>query len=123
MKAKQLGMNPSTASGRLVKDVLFKFVSEAGHKCFQCGGGLTRETFSLEHKTPWLHTDEPVKNYFDLDNIAFSHKSCNSSAARHPHKVYKNKTERQTAYRNRRKLRDPDAIIDIRRKKYLRTGT
>lgn len=81
-KQKQLGMNPSTASGRLVKDILFKFVKEAGHKCFICSGEMTRETFSVEHKTPWLDSEDPVKLFFDLENIAFSHKSCNIGAAR-----------------------------------------
>lgn len=81
-KTEQLGMNPSTASGRLVKDLLFSMAKELGHKCFQCGGELCRETFSVEHKQPWLDSDDPVKLYFDLTNIAFSHKSCNFGAAR-----------------------------------------
>lgn len=81
-KKHQLGMNPSTASNRLVKDLLFSLAVEAGHKCFQCGGVLTRDTFSIEHKTPWLHSDDPVKTYFDLGNIGFSHLSCNIGAAR-----------------------------------------
>lgn len=81
-KAQQLGMNPSTASGRLVKDLLFKFIIDAGNKCHRCGGELTRETFSIEHIENWLDSDDPIKLYFDLSNIAFSHKSCNFSAAR-----------------------------------------
>lgn len=75
-------MNPSTASGRLVKDILFKFVTDAGYVCYQCGEPLTRETFSIEHKTPWLDSEDPIGLYFSMDNIDYSHKSCNSGAAR-----------------------------------------
>jgi hypothetical protein len=87
-KHSQLGINPSTASQRLVKDLLFKFVSDAGHVCHQCGGSLTRGDFSVEHKTPWLDSDDPVGLFFDLGNVAYSHRSCNASAARRPHKKY-----------------------------------
>lgn len=82
-KSVQLGMNPSTASARLLKDILFKFVFETGSdKCFHCGEPITRETLSIEHKTPWLDSEDPQGLFFDLENIAFSHLSCNSSAAR-----------------------------------------
>ena len=37
---------------------------------------------SIDHKTPWLHSEDPRGLFFDIDNIAFSHKSCNYSAAR-----------------------------------------
>lgn len=76
-KHKQLGMNPSTASGRLLKDLLFKYAVASGEKCFRCNEELTRETFSIEHKIPWLHSENPVELFFDLDNIAFSHLLCN----------------------------------------------
>lgn len=81
-KTLQLGMNPSTASGRLVKDLLFDFVEKSGIKCYRCNGDLTRNTFSIEHKKPWLDSENPVELFFDLGNIAFSHLSCNASAAR-----------------------------------------
>lgn len=81
-KETQLGMNPSTASHRLVKDLLFKFAVDSGHKCFRCGGELDRGTFSIEHKIPWLDSEDPVALYFDLENIAFSHNSCNVGARR-----------------------------------------
>lgn len=81
-KKSQLGMNPSTASNRLVKDVLFKLAKDAGHTCFQCKGELTRDTFSIEHKVPWLDSEDPIGLFFDLDNIAFSHLGCNVGARR-----------------------------------------
>ncbi|AZV02113.1 hypothetical protein Arno162_71 [Pectobacterium phage Arno162] len=82
-KTQQLGMNPSTASGRLVKDILFKLINELGRNvCYQCGKEMLREDFSIEHKTPWLDSDKPKELFFDLANIAFSHHSRNVSAAR-----------------------------------------
>ena len=81
-KQRQLGMNPSTAQAKLLKDILFFFVNRDEIKCFQCSGTLTRENFSIEHKVPWLHSESPRELFFDLDNIRFSHLSCNYSAAR-----------------------------------------
>lgn len=81
-KHQQLGMNAATASHRLVKDVLFSMVVKAGHACHRCGGVLTRETFSIEHKKPWLDSEDPVRLFFDLENIGFSHFSCNVGASR-----------------------------------------
>lgn len=80
-KAEQLGMNPSTASGRLVKDLLFDSISEKNF-CYHCGKAMTRENFTIEHKIPWLDSEDPVGLFFDLNNIAFSHHSCNVAAAR-----------------------------------------
>lgn len=86
-KHQQLGMNPGTASNRLVKDLLFDFVQKAGINCFQCGGPLTRDDFSIEHKVPWLDSADPVKLFFDLDNISYSHQVCNYTAVRMPYKL------------------------------------
>lgn len=82
VKQKQLGMNPSTASGRLVKDILFYFIQQNGYVCFQCNKSMSRKDFSIEHKTPWLHSLDPVGLYFDLSNISFSHLKCNVNSAR-----------------------------------------
>jgi hypothetical protein len=81
-KDTQLGMNASTASNRLVKDLLFKFATDAGNKCYRCGGDLTRDTFSIEHKQPWIDSNNPTEVFFDLGNIAFSHFLCNSKSAK-----------------------------------------
>lgn len=86
-KKNQLGMDPGTASNRLIKDLLFKMLSERGDKCFQCGLDMTRSNFSIEHKVPWLDSEDPVGLYFDLDNVAFSHRSCNVGARRQTIKV------------------------------------
>ena len=81
-KAKQLGMNPSTASHRLTKDILFMFVENSRYKCFHCGGSMSRDTFSIEHIVPWLDSENPIDLYFDLENISFSHLKCNVKNSR-----------------------------------------
>lgn len=81
-KQEQLGMNPSTASNRLVKDILFFFVQNNDIKCYHCNKEMSREDFSIEHIKPWLDSEDPVKLYFDLNNISFSHLKCNREAAR-----------------------------------------
>ena len=87
-KREQLGMNPSTASGRLVKDVLWKLIVETEQNmCYACSEEMTRETFSVEHKVPWLDSEDPVGLYFDLENISFSHKVCNYARGRNCQKA------------------------------------
>ena len=83
-KTKQLGIDPGTASNRLKKNLLFEFAKKLDmHWCYQCGAEIEDcDDFSIEHKTPWLHSEDPRGLFVDIDNIAFSHKSCNYSAAR-----------------------------------------
>lgn len=76
-------MNPSTASNRLVKDILYGLVVKTGqNECYKCSCPMTRDTFSIEHKEPWLDSENPVELYFDLGNISFSHFKCNVGARR-----------------------------------------
>lgn len=82
-KQEQLGMNPSTAQQRLVKDILYSLVVKTDqNNCFLCGSLMTRETFSIEHKEHWLDSEDPISKFFSLDNISFSHLSCNVGAKR-----------------------------------------
>lgn len=83
-KTEQLGMNPSTAQNRLKKDILFSLIKKLDlHLCYQCKKKINSvEELSIEHKVPWLDSDNPKELFFDLDNIAFSHLKCNISAAR-----------------------------------------
>lgn len=82
-KAKQLGMNPSTASHRLVKDTMWRLIGASGmNQCYRCGVEMTRETFSIEHKEAWLDSEDPLGLYFDQSNIAFSHLRCNIQDSR-----------------------------------------
>jgi len=83
-KTKQLRMNPSTASNRLKKLLLYNFAKRLRiNWCYQCGAEIKYASkMTVEHKTPWLDSSDPAGNFFDLDNIAFSHASCNYAAAR-----------------------------------------
>ena len=81
-KTKQLGMHYSTAQHRLRKRILFMLVQRLKlDNCFQCKNLIVDiDDLSIDHKKPWL--DEDTRLFWDMGNIAFSHRSCNSSAAR-----------------------------------------
>lgn len=83
-KAKQLGMPQGTAANRLRKSIIFSLVKRLQENyCYQCGAEIeTENELSIEHKVPYLDSTDPVELYFSLDNIAYSHLSCNSGAAR-----------------------------------------
>ncbi len=78
-KAAFLGMPYGTAANRLRKMLMFKFAQELGYdNCFACGESIeTAEELSVEHKEPWLEREGGVEKFWDLDNIAFSHRKCN----------------------------------------------
>jgi hypothetical protein len=120
-KKQQLGMNPSTAANRLVKDILWKLIQDSGKDlCCKCGANMSRETFSIEHVVPWLDSEDPVGLYFDLDNISFSHLKCNVADGRKPVKKYHTPAERNAAKRPYDKLRTYCPIK--RRERYERKG-
>jgi hypothetical protein len=120
-KSLQLGMNPSTASGRLVKDILFSLVVETKKDiCYHCKEKINREDFSIEHKNPWLDSENPHKLFFDLDNIAFSHLSCNIRASR-PSNLPTGKHAKD--YQKLWREKNPDKYKSIRKDKYQILGT
>ena len=84
----QLGMPFGTAQGRLRKMIMFQLLREFKKNiCFQCGKEIeTVEELSIEHKVAWLDKENAKELFWDLDNIAFSHLSCNSSVATRPTK-------------------------------------
>lgn len=127
-KNELLGMNSSTASGRLVKDLLFNFVDKSGIKCLRCGEKMTRDTFSVDHIESWQRSNNPTQSFFDLDNISYSHKSCNSSAAFRKKAAHGGRT-RYESYKCRcakcvdyAKSRNWPYDPEKRRNQYLRTG-
>ena len=81
-KRSQLGMNSSKASQRLLRSVLFSILIEHGlDVCYRCGEKIeTLKELTLDHKEPWLHAS--VDLFWDVKNIAFSHRSCNSAVRR-----------------------------------------
>ena len=99
-KQEQLGMPLGTASAKLRKNILFNLLKETGKNiCYQCGKLIDNEDeLSIEHKIPYLDSEDPKKLFFSLDNIAFSHLKCNIGAARHP--ITKMKVIHQDRARN-----------------------
>lgn len=84
-KAEQLKMPIGTASNRLKKEIIFSLIQKLNEdNCFQCGGKIeSSNDLSIEHKIPYLDSDNPIELFFDLNNIAFSHLECNIRAKRH----------------------------------------
>lgn len=136
---KDLHENKGTAQNKLVKDLLFNFITLTGAKCFHCNKEMNRDNFSIEHKVPWRNAENAKELFYALDNIAYSHQSCNYSAARKPTKYVTEeerlnavKESRKKAY-NRRKNEEvqlsteEQELLRLKRKqqrheKYLRTG-
>lgn len=83
-KKKQLGMDGGTASSRLKKTIMYDLAKKLNlHYCFQCGSEIESiNEFTIEHKVPWLDSENPKELFFSLDNIGFSHHKCNVKAAR-----------------------------------------
>lgn len=83
-KSSKLGMPFGTASGKLRKQILFHLVTKYKENlCYRCSTQIeTVDELSIEHKTGWENSDNPIDSFFDLDNIAFSHLNCNVSAPR-----------------------------------------
>lgn len=79
-KSQQLGLNYSTAAARLDRKILFWLTQKAGlDTCHRCGKRIESvEELSIEHKEPWRDVDPAL--FWDLDNIAFSHRKCNYAA-------------------------------------------
>jgi hypothetical protein len=82
-KTIELGVPFGTACARLRKQVMFKLVQETGQdECHKCGLVIESvEELSIEHKEPWQGVSPDL--FWDLDNIAFSHRRCNVRHSRH----------------------------------------
>lgn len=120
---KQLGMNITTARSRLVKDLLYRaVVVEGGAVCHHCRKFMEKDEFTIEHITPWLDSDDPVGLYFELDNVSFSHLSCNSRAARRV-KRFATAQERCNHWNRIHRKKNKAKYSIQRQRKYRRTGT
>ncbi len=85
-KSEFLKMPHGTAIQKLRKLLLFKLVQQTGQDaCFRCQKTIESvDQLSIEHKEPW--EGRSVELFWDLNNIAFSHVSCNRP---HVHGGYK----------------------------------
>ena len=79
IKSEQLKMSFGKANAKLRKSILFYLVKECNlDTCYRCKRKIRKiENLSIEHKIPWLDSENPKELFFDLNNIAFSHLSCN----------------------------------------------
>lgn len=80
-KTEQLGMNFSTASARLRRNLMFAMAQRLGMDvCFRCHDLIeSAEDISIEHKEDWLNRSPEL--FWDIDNIAFSHRRCNKRSS------------------------------------------
>ena len=99
--AKKLGMSAGAANNILRKKLLFCFVKKLElNICYRCGEKIVDiDKFSIEHKKGWRFAKNPKETFFDLDNITFSHVSCNNQAERHQRKY----SSREEAREEKRK--------------------
>lgn len=99
-KDELLGEPHGTATGRLRKALLFKYVKLAGHDiCYRCKRKIeVVADFSVEHTVAWQAAPDPKAAFMALDDIAFSHLRCNSGAARSWNKKYETAEERRVAH-------------------------
>ena len=72
--------------------------------------------------TPWQNSETPNNLFFDLENIAFSHLSCNSAAAKNPRKLPEGEANRRKneRWRDRWAAKSLEERREIRRNKYLK---
>ena len=79
-KSEQLGMPHGTACNKLRKNILFDLLCKLDYNvCYKCDDQIENvDDLSIEHIKPWLDSNSPIELFFDLENIAFSHSSCNT---------------------------------------------
>jgi hypothetical protein len=100
VKSRILGMTYGKAQHRLRKSIMFMLAQRCSMDiCHQCGKRIDTESeISIEHIVAWEKSNDPLKSFSDLDNIAFSHLVCNIKAASKPNKRFSSKTEQQRAF-------------------------
>ena len=123
-KDEQLGMSFGTANNRLRKAILFSLVQKLNEdKCFRCEKIIASvDDLSIEHKEPWQSANNPVESFFSLDNISFSHLSCNVKASvqnykrweGHTKQTHEQKIKKQRLYQKRKY----DAMTSEERREY-----
>jgi hypothetical protein len=107
-----LGENYSTACYKLRKIIMFNLARRTGEdSCYRCGKIIrTIEEFSIDHIEQWIKAEDPHESFYDLNNIAFSHLSCN---IKHGGENIENRVNNLPKIPHNRKL-DEGQILDIR---------
>ena len=72
-------MNYSTAEHQLRIALLLDFARQLNRNiCFRCSKPIiSPDDLSLDHKINWLDAENPKTLFFDIGNVALSHKKCN----------------------------------------------
>ena len=85
-KSRQLGEPHGTACNKMKKQLMFRLMQKCGMDiCHQCDEKIDDiDKMSIEHKERWLDSNDPVRLFYDADNICFSHTHCNIAAGRKP---------------------------------------
>jgi hypothetical protein len=88
---KYFGMHQGSAQWKLYKQIMFNQAVRLNENiCYQCGERIDNiDEFSIEHKIPWLFSENPKELYFRQGNLAWSHSCCNNKAKRKPSKQLK----------------------------------
>ncbi len=61
---------------------MFSLIEQSGRNaCYRCNQKMTVDDYSIEHMEAWQPAEDPIKAFYDLANISFSHKTCNYKAA------------------------------------------
>jgi len=73
-----LGVSYGTAQNKLKKLIMFDLLKQQGNNiCYRCGKEIeTADELSIEHKKAWFNIS--IELFWNLDNVAFSHFTCNS---------------------------------------------
>ena len=74
-----LGCSYSTARNRLRVRIIYDLFHRLNAlSCYRCGEHIAdHQELSIDHKIAWLNSDDPSGLYFDVTNLAASHKRCN----------------------------------------------
>ncbi len=79
---KQLGKPFTSCRAVLDRLILFNLLKRLEENfCYRCEKEIKSvNEFSVEHKISWVDSDNPKELFWSMDNIAFSHLSCNCRA-------------------------------------------
>ena len=80
-KYQTLGMPYGTAAHKLRKKIIYALISGtllAVPYCYKCAGRIhSEEDMTIEHIKPWEGRENGATLFWDIENIAFSHRWCN----------------------------------------------
>lgn len=119
-KTALLGENFSTANGKLRKLILFDLVKQLGKdSCFRCTLKIDNvNELSIEHTENWQSADNPVDVFYDVKKIAFSHLSCNASAATKTCQKYNTRQEQRREAFKRYYAKNSEKFLERKRERY-----